>query len=268
MTAEDDIKPIPESIADEGPVTCEVKYLNQNFGPRERKVFEEYKQGTESHQENWWNKYAFYLLPLRKAGIGWAESALPTTRPPSRCSSWFWTWLAKNLRPSSQPSTGARRPRPGPSPLGTCDLWALFPPGEIGYAKLLDHDCASEYVRRPLCMVSSGGLGDDAIILDASLRRIMDLAATWKAVLLIDEADVFMERRDAFNLSRKSMVSVFLRHLECYKGILFLTTNRVLSFDEAFKSRIYIPSATTICRAILAGRSSSSFTSESLAGLG
>lgn len=37
------------------------------------------------------------------------------------------------------------------------------------------------------------------------------------------------------------MVSVFLRVLEYYSGILFLTTNRVSTFDDAFKSRIHIP---------------------------
>jgi hypothetical protein len=35
-------------------------------------------------------------------------------------------------------------------------------------------------------------------------------------------------------------VVVFLRVLEYYSGILFLTTNRVGAFDEAFKSRIHI----------------------------
>lgn len=34
---------------------------------------------------------------------------------------------------------------------------------------------------------------------------------------------------------------VFLRVLEYYEGILFLTTNRVGVFDEAFKSRIHLP---------------------------
>jgi hypothetical protein len=35
-------------------------------------------------------------------------------------------------------------------------------------------------------------------------------------------------------------VIVFLRILEYYEGILFLTTNRVGDFDEAFKSRIHV----------------------------
>ena len=36
------------------------------------------------------------------------------------------------------------------------------------------------------------------------------------------------------------MVAVFLRHVEYYRGILFLTTNRVNAFDEAFLSRIHV----------------------------
>ena len=35
------------------------------------------------------------------------------------------------------------------------------------------------------------------------------------------------------------MVAVFLRHVEYYRGILFLTTNRITTFDEAFLSRIH-----------------------------
>ena len=36
------------------------------------------------------------------------------------------------------------------------------------------------------------------------------------------------------------MVAVFLRHVEYYRGILFLTTNRISTFDEAFLSRIHV----------------------------
>lgn len=36
------------------------------------------------------------------------------------------------------------------------------------------------------------------------------------------------------------MLSAFLRVLEYYAGILFLTTNRIGDFDEAFTSRIHI----------------------------
>ncbi|KAG8168142.1 hypothetical protein KVR01_003831 [Diaporthe batatas] len=42
------------------------------------------------------------------------------------------------------------------------------------------------------------------------------------------------------DLQRNSLVSIFLRTLEYYDGILILTSNRVGTFDEAFKSRIQV----------------------------
>ena len=35
-------------------------------------------------------------------------------------------------------------------------------------------------------------------------------------------------------------MSIFLRLLEYFQGILFLTTNRVETFDDAFQSRIHV----------------------------
>lgn len=42
------------------------------------------------------------------------------------------------------------------------------------------------------------------------------------------------------DLNRNALVSVFLRELEYHNGILILTSNRVGTFDEAFKSRIQL----------------------------
>lgn len=58
--------------------------------------------------------------------------------------------------------------------------------------------------------------------------------------MLVDEADIYMEQRKVQDLERNHMVAGFLRALEYYQGILFLTTNRVGIFDEAFISRIHI----------------------------
>jgi hypothetical protein len=51
---------------------------------------------------------------------------------------------------------------------------------------------------------------------------------------------VFLEERDMKDLNRNALVSVFLRELEYHDGILILTSNRVGTFDEAFKSRIQL----------------------------
>jgi len=74
----------------------------------------------------------------------------------------------------------------------------------------------------------------------------MDMTSTWRAVLLIDEADVFLERRSLHDLHRNAMVSVFLRVLEYYAGMfLFL-----FSFSPSrllFRPTCSAAEATTLC---------------------
>lgn len=51
-------------------------------------------------------------------------------------------------------------------------------------------------------------------MLDANLTRIFSMSSAWDAVVLIDEADVFLEERSLHDLERNAMVAVFLRQLE------------------------------------------------------
>ena len=114
----------------------------------------------------------------------------------------------------------------------------LFGPPGVG--KTFSAEATSEHVRRPLYVVGAGDLGTTASLLDSKLEAIFDVATAWKAIVLIDEADVFLEQRSLHDLERNAMVAVFLRHVEYYRGILFLTTNRVRAFDDAFLSRIHV----------------------------
>ena len=83
-----------------------------------------------------------------------------------------------------------------------------------------------------------GELGTSPQDLEAQLTRILAVANMWKAVILLDEADVFMETRTTQDVNRNAMVSIFLRLLERNQSIMFLTTNRADNIDSAFKSRI------------------------------
>lgn len=49
-----------------------------------------------------------------------------------------------------------------------------------------------------------------------------------------------IEARQPQDVARNALVSIFLRLLEYFQGILFLTTNRVETFDPAFQSRIHV----------------------------
>ncbi|OTA63306.1 hypothetical protein K449DRAFT_394593 [Hypoxylon sp. EC38] len=112
--------------------------------------------------------------------------------------------------------------------------------GPPGTGKTLTAEGISELLKCPLYMVSAGDLGTDSRYLEAELQKILDICHAWGAILLLDEADVFLEKRNMQDIHRNALVSIFLRQLEYFQGILFLTTNRVQTFDDAFQSRIHI----------------------------
>lgn len=112
--------------------------------------------------------------------------------------------------------------------------------GPPGTGKTLTAEGISELLRCPLYCVSAGELGTDPARLETELQKVLDIAHSWGALLLLDEADVFLEKRQVTDLHRNALVSIFLRLLEYFQGILFLTTNRVETFDDAFQSRIHV----------------------------
>ena len=107
--------------------------------------------------------------------------------------------------------------------------------------------------------ITAADLGHEPEKLEGSLLSYFRDAHKWDAVVLLDEADVYLEQRSTNDLKRNGIVSgelqkhflcnimniliegeVFLRALDYFQGILFLTTNRVGQFDEAFMSRIHL----------------------------
>lgn len=112
--------------------------------------------------------------------------------------------------------------------------------GPPGVGKTLSAESVAEEMKVPLYMMSAGDLGSDAYEVEENLTRILEMVANWDAVLLLDECDVFLEARSPNDINRNRLVSIFLRTLEYYEGILFLTTNRVKNMDAAFQSRIHL----------------------------
>ncbi|XXH01268.1 hypothetical protein Hte_007622 [Hypoxylon texense] len=112
--------------------------------------------------------------------------------------------------------------------------------GVPGVGKTSTAETVAEATGRPLLPVTCGDIGESAADVEKNLEQIFTNSHRWGCVLLLDEAEVFLTKRNLQDLTRNAMVSVFLRALEFYSGILFLTTNRVGTIDEAFKSRIHI----------------------------
>jgi len=119
-------------------------------------------------------------------------------------------------------------------------------------------ESVADHSRKPLLRIDASMLGITAKSVETNLAAAFRLAEKWNSVVLLDEADVFLEKRTSSDLRRNSLVSgkilfdtlwhalltrtlpVFLRELEYYEGIMFLTTNRLDSFDPAFRSRIHL----------------------------
>jgi hypothetical protein len=108
--------------------------------------------------------------------------------------------------------------------------------GPPGVGKTLTAEVYSEIIKRPLYRVHSGQLGLNVAAMEAALKDCLTRAQRWGAVMLIDEADVYIKRRDD-DMTMNAVVGVFLRVLEYFNGLLFLTTNRIDDIDEAIVSR-------------------------------
>ena len=112
--------------------------------------------------------------------------------------------------------------------------------GPPGVGKTLTAHGIAELTHRPLYIIGSGDIGTKPDQIDTELQRIFEMVGNWNGIVLIDESDVFMSKRTDYDIEYNACVSVFLRLIETYFGILFLTTNRDKGIDPAFDSRIHL----------------------------
>lgn len=110
--------------------------------------------------------------------------------------------------------------------------------GPPGTGKTLTAEAVADRTHRPLFYLQAEDLGINAATLGANIKRVFEMATEWNAVILLDEADVFMAERNPNDIHRNELVSIFLRELEYFRGIIFLTTNLYHTIDTAFRSRV------------------------------
>ena len=99
----------------------------------------------------------------------------------------------------------------------------------------------AEEEKRSLLRISCGDLGQFPFEVDRNLQALLKLAVQGSAIVLIDEADAFLAKRvlgTNRDYMHSAIVSIFLKHLEYFPGVIFLTTNQKTEFDEAVSSRV------------------------------
>jgi len=84
--------------------------------------------------------------------------------------------------------------------------------GPPGVGKTLTAEAVAEKHRLPLYVLAANDLGSTAEKVDAALGNALKCCQLWNALLLIDEADVFLETRTAHQLERNELVAgAFMR---------------------------------------------------------
>jgi hypothetical protein len=108
--------------------------------------------------------------------------------------------------------------------------------GKPGTGKTLTAEVYAESEGRALYSVQCSQLGTEADDLENELLKAFARARRWNAVMLLDEADVYVHERGN-EMTQNAIVGVFLRVLEYHASVLFLTTNRPDDVDDAIASR-------------------------------
>jgi hypothetical protein len=108
--------------------------------------------------------------------------------------------------------------------------------GKPGVGKTLTAEVYAESEQRALYSVQCSQLGTDPEELEEELLKVFTRAKRWNAVMLLDEADVYVHARGN-DMQQNAIVGVFLRVLEYQSTVLFLTTNRPDDVDDAIASR-------------------------------
>jgi hypothetical protein len=111
--------------------------------------------------------------------------------------------------------------------------------GNPGVGKTLTAEIYAEIAQRPLYVLEFGELGTTVKEIEEHLQAVFARVVRWHAVLQFDECEIFLSQRGE-DLERSAIVGIFLRMLDYYEGLLFLTTNRPETLDYAIRSRVML----------------------------
>lgn len=79
--------------------------------------------------------------------------------------------------------------------------------GVPGVGKTSTAECVAAHTNKPLYPITCGDIGVTPETVESNMERHFKLAHKWGCVLLLDEADVFLAKRDQRDVTRNGLVS-------------------------------------------------------------
>jgi len=112
-------------------------------------------------------------------------------------------------------------------------------PADQTPGKTLLAEALAEYLEMPFYPFDSSDLGSSPSDLEAGLKQVGARAKRWNALMLWDEAEIYIENRNESGWGSHAFVAVSLQYLESFQGgMLVIATNRPFTIDEGINSRI------------------------------
>ncbi|CAJ0547564.1 Ff.00g043180.m01.CDS01 [Fusarium sp. VM40] len=111
--------------------------------------------------------------------------------------------------------------------------------GEHGTGKTFAAEALAELSRRPLYRLTSSDIGIELKEVERNLSEAFYLGGIWDAIMLIDDCDVYLERRGESDFSRNAVVSFVLQALDYHQGIIILTSKGSF-LDPALRPRVHV----------------------------
>ncbi|KAL3421660.1 hypothetical protein PVAG01_05816 [Phlyctema vagabunda] len=112
--------------------------------------------------------------------------------------------------------------------------------GIPGVGKTMTAETLAKSQRRRLLRIDASDFQhNDPAQVSSAFKKFFHMATSWGYLLLLDEADVFLQSRKHDEQNQNALVSILLQELEYFHGVLIMTTNRIVSVDYAVQSRIH-----------------------------
>lgn len=112
--------------------------------------------------------------------------------------------------------------------------------GPSGVGKTLTVQSIAETMQVPLYSMGIGDIRPMSGTVHRTLPTILDNVAKWNGILLLNRCDILLTLRAEFDKWKDEFISLFLRILDYYPGVVFITANSVKNMDPDFQSRIHV----------------------------